>query len=332
MPHKFKLDRRAVLKGMAGVALPLPLLEAMGKEVTEEIPRRFCGLYVGNGMSLPFEKHGIDEWSWFPRAEKDGNFVFGKSTEPLSPYRDQLSFLGELEHANGTKNDPHVCSDMWLTGAPLHDPKPGTFNSVSLDQVIARHTRDHCRQPSLVLSIDAGTGYASRTSTISYNQKGIPIPAENNPRLIFDALFKGSRGTLETQREKLRLRMKLVDAVYENAKTLDKKLGRIDSQKMEEYLTSLNEFETRLQASEKWFDIPLKKQDYSHLELNASPEDDPAVYYKTMFDLIALAFDADITRSITFLLHREDGMGISDTFPLKLGLNHTHHYLSLKSD
>lgn len=332
MPHKFKLDRRAVLKGMAGVALPLPLLEAMGKEVTEEIPRRFCGLYVGNGMSLPFEKHEIDEWSWFPRAEKDGNFVFGKSTEPLSPYRDQLSFLGELEHANGTKNDPHVCSDMWLTGAPLHDPKPGTFNSVSLDQVIARHTRDHCRQPSLVLSIDAGTGYASRTSTISYNQKGIPIPAENNPRLIFDALFKGSRGTLETRREKLQLRMKLVDAVYENAKTLDKKLGRIDSQKMEEYLTSLNEFETRLQASEKWFDIPLKKQDYSHLELNASPEDDPAVYYKTMFDLIALAFDADITRSITFLLHREDGMGISDTFPLKLGLNHTHHNLSHKSD
>ena len=332
MPHKFKLDRRAVLKGMAGVTLPLPLLEAMGKEVAEETPRRFCGLYVGNGMSLPFEKHGIDEWSWFPRAEKDGKFVFGKSTEPLSPYRNQLSFLGELEHANGTKNDPHVCSDMWLTGAPLHDPKPGTFNSVSLDQVIARHTRDHCRQPSLVLSIDAGTGYASRTSTISYNRKGIPIPAENNPRVIFEALFKGNRGTLNSQREQLRLRMKLVDAVYENAKTLDKKLGRIDSEKMEEYLTSLNEFETRLQASEKWFDIPIKKQDYSHLELDASPEDDPAVYYKTMFDLIALAFDADITRSITFLLHREDGMGISDTFPLKLGLNHTHHNLSHKSD
>lgn len=332
MPHKFKLDRRAVLKGMAGVALPLPLLEAMGNEVAEETPRRFCGLYVGNGMSLPFEKHGIDEWSWFPRAEKDGKFVFGKSTEPLSPYRNQLSFLGELEHANGTKNDPHVCSDMWLTGAPLHDPKPGTFNSVSLDQVIARHTRDHCRQPSLVLSIDAGTGYASRTSTISYNRKGTPIPAENNPRVIFEALFKGNRGTLNSRRAQLRLRMKLVDAVFENAKALDKNLGRIDSQKMEEYLTSLNEFETRLQASEKWFDIPLKKQDYSHLELNASPEEDPAVYYRTMFDLIALAFDADITRSITFLMHREDGMGISDTFPLKLGLNHTHHNLSHKSD
>ena len=94
----------------------------------------------------------------------------------------------------------------------------------------------------------------------------------------------------------------------------------------------MNEFETRLQASEKWLDIPLKKQDHSHLNLEASPEDDPATYYRTIFDLIALAFDADITRSVTFLLHREDGMGISDTFPLKLGLKHTHHNLSHKSD
>jgi hypothetical protein len=332
MPNKFKLDRRAVLKGMAGVALPLPLLEVMGKEVAEDTPRRFCALYVGNGMSLPYAKHGIDEWSWFPRAEKAGKFVFGKSTEPLRPYRKQLSFLGELEHANGTKNDPHVCSDMWLTGAPLHDPKPGTFNSVSLDQVIARHTRNHCRQPSLVLSIDAGTGYASRTSTISYDREGNPIPAENNPRQIFEGLFKGNRGTLEAQRAQLRLRMKLVDAVSENAKTLDKRLGRSDSEKMDQYLTSLNEFETRLQASEKWLDIPLKPQDYSHLNLDASSDEDPAVYYRTMFDLIALAFDADITRSISFLLHREDGMGISDTFPLKLGLSHTHHNLSHKDD
>ena len=70
------------------------------------------------------QKHGIDEWSWFPTAEKDGEFVFGKSTEPLSPFRKQLSFLGGLYHPSGPKADPHVCSDMWLTGAPLHNPKP----------------------------------------------------------------------------------------------------------------------------------------------------------------------------------------------------------------
>ena len=88
MPNQFKIDRRAVLKGMAGVALPLPLLEAMGKEVAEKTPRRFCAFYVANGMTLPDPKLGIDDWSWFPRAEKDGKFVFGIPTEPLSPHRE----------------------------------------------------------------------------------------------------------------------------------------------------------------------------------------------------------------------------------------------------
>ena len=101
---------------------------------------------------------------------------------------------------------------------------------------------------------------------------------------------------------------------------------------MEQYLTSLNEFEMRLEASEKWIDIPLKKQDYSHLDLDASPKNDPKTYYRTIFDLMALAFDADITRSITFMMNREDGMGISDTFPRKLGMRHTHHNLSHKND
>ena len=101
---------------------------------------------------------------------------------------------------------------------------------------------------------------------------------------------------------------------------------------MEQYLTSLNEVESRLIASEKWIDIPVKPQDYSQLNLDATNESAPADYYRTMFDLIALAFDADITRSVTFMLNREDGMGISDTFPLKLGLSKTHHSLSHAND
>ena len=100
----------------------------------------------------------------------------------------------------------------------------------------------------------------------------------------------------------------------------------------EQYLTSLGEVESRLIASEKWIDVPLKKQDTSHLNLDATNEGEPAEYYRNMFDLIALAFDADITRSVTFMLNREDGMGISDTFPLKLGLTHTHHNLSHAGD
>jgi hypothetical protein len=326
------IDRRAFLQGVGGMALALPVLDAMGAEVTEQIPRRFCALYTANGMSLPRGEHGIDEWNWFPTAEQDGGFVFGKSTEPLSPFRKRLSFLGGLYHPSGPKADPHVCSDMWLTGAPLHNPKPGTYNSVGLDQVVALHTKRHCRQPSLVLSIDAGTGFLSRTGTISYSIEGRPIPAENNPRRVFDRLFRGDRESLHSERDALKRRIKLVDAVVESAKALHQRLGRSDRERMDQYLTSLNEVESRLVASERWIDVPLKKQDYSHLNLDATNEGEPADYYRNMFDLVALAFDADITRSVAFMLNREDGMGISDTFPLKLGLPKTHHTLSHAAD
>ena len=326
-----KLNRRAVIQGIAGTSLALPVLEAMGQDVAEQTPRRFCAMYTANGMSLPKQENGINDWNWFPTTEGK-EFEFNKSTEPLSPFRDQVSFLGGLYHANGTKADPHVCSDMWLTGAPLHDPSRATYNSAGLDQVIALHTKQYCRQPSLVLSIDAGVGFLSRTGTISYNLEGKPIPAESHPRRIFDRLFRGDRASLESKRDQLSKRIKLVDAVLENARSLNKRLGLSDRRKMDEYLTSLNEIESRLTASEKWIGVPLKDQDYSHLDLDATPEGEPAEYYRNMFDLIALAFDADITRSVAFMLNREDGMGISDTFPLKLGLTRTHHNLSHAGD
>jgi hypothetical protein len=332
MTTPLKLDRRAFLRGVGDVALALPVLDAMGAEVTDQAPRRFCALYTANGMSLPKSENHIDEWSWFPTSEHDGEFAFGKSTEPLSPFRKQLSFMGGLYHPSGPKSDPHTCSDMWLTGAPLYNPNRTVYNSVGLDQVVALHTKQYCRQPSLVLSIDAGTGFLSRTGTIAYSIEGRPIPAENNPRRIFNRLFRGDRASLESQRDSLRRRIKLVDAVAESAQSLDQQLGKSDRVRMDEYLTSLNEVESRLIASEQWIDIPLKKQDYSHLDLDATSEGEPLEYYRTMFDLIALAFDADITRSVAFMLNREDGMGISDTFPLKLGLSKTHHLLSHATD
>lgn len=325
------LNRRAVLKGLAGVTLALPLLEAMGKSAAAEVPRRFCALYTANGMSLPKPANEIDEWSWFPR-QVGSDFEFGNSTEPLRPFRDSLTFVSGLYHPNGVLADPHMCSDMWLTGAPLHSPEPGKFNSVGLDQLIAQHTKQFCRQPSLVLSIDAGVGFLSRTGTISYNVEGKPIPAENNPRRVFDRLFRGDRNSLLVQREQLKKRIRLVDAVVESTRALNQRLGHADREKLDQYLTALDEMEARLVAAESWIDIPLKPQDYSHLDLDVTNEGEPGEYYRNMLDLIALAFDADITRSVAFMLNREDGMGISDTFPLKLGLTRTHHNLSHAGD
>ena len=158
------------------MALALPVLDAMGAEVTDKTPRRFCAIYTANGMSLPREENRLDEWSWFPRAEKDGQFVFGKSTEPLSPFRNQLTILGGLHHPSGPNADPHTCSDMCRTGAPCYDHEREVYKSVALDQVVALHTKQYCRQPSLVLSIDAGTGFLSRTGTIRIASKAGPFP------------------------------------------------------------------------------------------------------------------------------------------------------------
>jgi len=328
---RIKVGRRAFLKGAAGVSLALPVLEAMGDEVAGRAPQRFCALYTANGMSLPKAEHEINQWSWFP-VEDGAEFEFGESTQPFEPFRSQLSFMGGLYHPNGPKADPHMCSDMWLTGAPLHETGRGTFNTAGLDQVVAHHTKQYCRQPSLVLSIDAGVGYASRTGTISYNLEGKPIPAENHPRRVFDRLFRGDQASLQVQRRQLQHRIRLVDAVLESSRSFSRSLGKSDRATMDQYLTSLSEVESRLISSEKWIDMPVKDQDRSHLDLDVTPENDPAGYYRNMFDLVALAFEADITRSVTFMLNREDGMGLSDTFPLKLGLSQTHHSLSHAGD
>src|SRR5689334_13867504 len=104
MTRSRHLDRRAFLKGLGGVTLALPVLDAMGAEVTNQFPRRFCAIYTANGMSLPRAEHNIDEWSWFPRAGNqtgaNGDVVFGKSTEPLAPHRQRISFMGGLYHPN----------------------------------------------------------------------------------------------------------------------------------------------------------------------------------------------------------------------------------------
>ncbi len=97
MPSFLPLDRRAVLKGLAGVTLALPLLEAMGKEVAAKTPRRFCAMYTANGMSLPNPKHGIDEWSWFPKTEGRA-FEFGKSTRAAIRGRSLLDCLVEVSN------------------------------------------------------------------------------------------------------------------------------------------------------------------------------------------------------------------------------------------
>ena len=155
---------------------------------------------------------------------------------------------------------------MWLTGAPLQDPKREVYNSVALDQVVAK--RKQFWQPSLVMSVDAGVGFLSRTGTISYSLTGKPIPAENNPRQIFNRLFRADRASMESQRKNSKRRLKLVDAVLEQANSLNQ-LGKSIAQKWISISPRSMKWRN-VWSSEKWIDIPLKKQGHTHLKLDAN--------------------------------------------------------------
>ncbi len=164
------LDRRTFLRG-AGLSLALPWLEAMAKaDPAAEPPKRFCAFFFGNGVAIPKQDSSASEegWSWFPRAG-GSDFTLTKPLEPLAPYRHDMSIFGGMSHPSSRLLVGHNTVDVWLTGA---DIRLSLQNSISLDQLIARHAGAHTRIPSLVLSSHGGVGTKSRSTTISFDDQG----------------------------------------------------------------------------------------------------------------------------------------------------------------
>ena len=323
----WKLPRRTFLKGL-GASLALPCLEAMGEEALKEQNniRRSCHIYFGNGVSLPPESNPIHkDWHWFPH-KTGSDYVMTEPLKPLAPYRKKMSIVGGLHHPNAALADIHVCSDIWMTGANLGGSE--YKNTISADQVAAAEFRSKTRFPYLNISCDGGVGFKSRIGTIAFDRNGRPITSENDPKRVFERLFKQGTGSIESQRKELDYEAKVVDMVLDNARELNKKLGKNDREKLDQYLTSVSEIEDNVKRSSKWLDTPIKDVDSSHLNLDVDMNIQPDKYFETMFDLISLAFEADLTRTATFMMTREDGMGIADTFPSILFKMGGHHGLS----
>ncbi|MFT7642129.1 MAG: hypothetical protein ACI9G1_003886 [Pirellulaceae bacterium] len=321
----WQLDRRTLLRG-AGLALALPWLEAMSHSAQEKSrPRRFCGFFFGNGVSLPPSDHAAhNEWHWFPHDEGD-KYSLTSSLEPLKTHREDLTILGGLSHATSRKLVGHNTGDIWLSGA---DIRLNLNNSISLDQLIARHFGLQTRVPSLVLSSNGGVGIKSRTTTISFDGQGRAIPAESNPRNIFERLFeRPGEADLASREKTLAAGRKRVDFLLEDAKSLRRRLGDADQHRLDEFLQSLSEVESRLIRSEDWLGKALPEVDRSKINLDVSPKG-PTDYIRTMLDLIILAFQTDTTRVATYQIGAEDGVGICDRFPSILGFGNGHHGLS----
>ena len=324
------LDRRTFIRGL-GVTCMLPFFEGMAmtsfsKFAEPMSPKRLCFLYFPNGVGLP-PKESVyhKKWHWFPMGEGT-NYTLSRSLAPLSPFRSEMSIMGGLSHPFSRNVLGHMAGDSFLTGGDLR----GEYkNSVSLDQVAAENLSRYTRFPSLTLSTDGGVGYKSRTSTLSFNSSGRPIPSEHRQREIFERYFSPNGGAPTHERRKsIHQGKKIVDLVLEDSKTLKKRLGSNDKAKLDEYMTSLDQVEKQLNRNEQWLDVPMKDFDASLINLDVDPTAAPEDYVRSMMDLMILGFQTDATRVISYMMAREDGMGFGDNFPkIALGLQ-GHHTIS----
>ena len=303
---KKHLSRRTVLKG-AGASIALPLLDAMSPAATAwaqtaagSTPTRMA--FVG----FP---HGAIMSQWSP--EQSGtDYEMSPILKPLEPYREHLTIVSGLRNKPAESPEPHgYIERTWLSCvAPWDAGVIGPEAGVSADQMAARHIGQDTRLPSLELTTaQRGAQLAWRTPTQS-------LPQEGNPRAVFYRLF-GQGDTDAERRAILDETGSILDRVKSQASRLQASLGAEDRAVVTDYLDSVREIERRVQMA--------AEQDTSALDIPDAPvgiPNDIDAHFKLMFDLMGLAFQADLTRVITMSMDREASMrtytnlGISEAF------------------
>ncbi len=316
------LDRRRFLRG-TGLALALPLLESatvLGKPATQaDTPKRLACIYFPDGVPMPLPQDpAYKEWLWFPHGNGK-EFKFTKCLEVLQPLRSELSILSGFSHPSVRSIHGHSNADQFLTGAATGGD--GEYkNSISLDQLYASHVGDQTRHSTLVMSTDGGTGTPRGAHTLSFNRAGRAIPAEHRPKRVFDMLFVKRDGDAA---RRLALSQSALDDLLADARSLRLTLSANDQERLDEYLHSVRDAELKIAKAKSWLSTPLPKVTADGLELS-SYMDAPRDYLQTMFDLIYLAFKTDSTRTATYQLGRENGVGQSDHLARAIGLNLSH--------
>ena len=326
--NNFQMNRRTMLRA-AGISLALPWMESLAAPAVKSPPRRFCSIYFPYGVSLPKQDGEYGQWNWFPKGS-GRDFTFNKSLEVLEPFRDQVTVLGGLSHPKVRRIGGHDSGDTFLTGEEMSLGATGLKNSISLDQFMARTHRlgAKTRFTSLTLSSDGGTGLPTRANTLSYSHNGLPVPSLNRPALVFERLFGLKGDSIDAQRKGLTRTGSHLDLLMDEAKTLQRKLGKTDQDKLDQYLTSVREIEQDVERSARWLDVPKPKVNAEGLTLDADNET-PAKLIYTMLDLIALAFQTDSTRFATYQLASMHGaISIANKFPSLLGFAKDAHGLA----
>ncbi len=326
--RSWHLDRRTFLLG-SGISMALPYMEAMGNQTAaSDLPARMCAMYFPFGVGMPKEGSDLHKWRWFPNGEGK-NFTFNESLKPLESVRESVTIIGGMSHPNGRRMGGHDTGDTFLTGA-LFD-KTLLHNTVSVDQVAAAAVGSQTRYSSITMSTDGGVGEPTRSSTLSYDIKGRPIPAMNQPLMIFNRLFGLADEDLKRQQRRLRSASSMLDLVMEDSNSLRRRLGRHDQEKLDEYLSSVRQIEQRVRRTQRWLDIPLPlltDEERSLLKLEADSEA-PQEYMRTMYDLMWLAFKSDSTRVATYqIASMADASSVAGPFPFREGFKANLHTLA----
>jgi hypothetical protein len=320
LTQRWLLNRRHFLRGL-GATMALPLLNAMipasaRAAAAAAKPRRSVFVYIPNG---------VNGMTWQVKNSGRG-YDLSPSLKPLAKHRDDFTVFSGLHHPNGL-GQAHVCADTWLTGAKVDAQSGRKYeNTVSCDQLMAEVTGRETRIPSLELSISSGTGRPFGTNTLAFSRDGVPLPAEDNPKTVFNRLFGEEPGGITAQRARLTKRRSVLDAVLDDASSLRRELGRDDRTKLDEYLHSVRDVEQRAERLDSWLDVPkpvLDKNVAATFQRDV-PKAKAGEYWRTMFDLIVLALRTDMTRVVTYMNGSEgNGLAIPE-----IGITQARHNLS----
>lgn len=307
-----QLTRRTLLQG-AGVALSLPWLEAMAGEAADRRPKRAVFLYFPNGCYTD---------TWFP-AQIGENYELSPALDCLTPHKSQLTVLRGLRL--GLPINAHAACEYYLSCCPEAGGYGNKYrNSISVDQVIGEAVGDQTRFPSLVMGNDAGVGRQHRANTMSYDPNGRPIPVQATPKEIFTRLFVDESASRQQREHAFAQQRSILDAVKDRSRELERDLGKLDREKLDEYLTAVRAIERRVQQSERWMSVPKPQVDPTGLELEATV-DDPINYVDTMLDIIFLALQTDQVRVAAYVMSREQ-FGSMQNLTMRLGISDQGHH------
>ena len=325
---KMSLPRRTFLRGL-GATLALPLLDAMvpaGSALAKTPARstkRLGFIYIPNGANMS---------QWTPAAE--GGLELSPILSPLAPVHDQIVIPTGLAHrqaeAWGDGNGEHSrASGVWLNGVhPKRTEGSDVQAGTTADQIAAAKIGQETPLPSLEISLEnsfvvgnCDNGYSCvYTNTIAWRTPTTPLPMEHNPRVVFERLF-GEGGTTEQRVARLQEDRSILDAVRDDMTRLERKLGAGDRARVSQYLDAVREIERRIQRIESQADEATLPE---NLARPVGIPESFTEHAQLMFELQALAFQADITRVFTYLIGREQ---TAQSYP-EVGVPDAHHTVS----